>query len=496
MRTIKNNPSKREIRRRVLSTVTHTIIEFDMVRPGDRLLVGVSGGPDSIALIHILNDLVPQLSLKLAVAHLNHRLRDEADDEAAFVESICDGLGITCHSNSVDINRYRRCHKLSTEEAGRQMRYAFFTSVMEMYAYDKIALGHHADDNAEQVLMFLLRGSGSVGFAGIPPIRDGRIIRPLIRLSRKDILNYLRAFEIQSVSDRSNQDVRFLRNRIRQQLIPLLQRSYNPQIIPALNRLSEILRDENRWMLEMTVASYAEALRSRVDNQCQLSIHVLARLPKAARRQVLRKAISELKGDLRRISFTHVEAILQLIESNRPQSVVLLPGGWAVRRIDDSLCIIPRHHQKRSVDGQLIGQPSHTYNYHITKPLLLNDSPFVVHMSGLDWRICFSVIKNPADLTDLHKTGQGIALFDIDSLYFPLILRNALPGDRFKPFGLHGSQKLKKYFIDHKVPHHQRWNCPVLISGEHIIWLVGHRIAEGYSIRSNTRTILRAELAC
>jgi tRNA(Ile)-lysidine synthase len=126
----------------------------------------------------------------------------------------------------------------------------------------------------------------------------------------------------------------------------------------------------------------------------------------------------------------------------------------------------------------------------------MNDSPIDVHMSGLDWRICFSVIKNPADLTDLHKTGQGIALFDIDSLYFPLILRNALPGDRFKPFGLQGSQKLKKYFIDHKVPHHQRWNCPVLISGEHIIWLVGHRIAEGYSIRSNTRTILRAELAC
>ena len=460
-------------------------------------MIGVSGGPDSMALLHILNELVPELSLTLAVAHLNHGLREEAKDEAEFVKSISDGLGVNCHLDSVDVNRYRHRHRLSVEDAGRRMRYAFFSSVMRKYSYDKIALGHHADDNAEQVLIFLLRGSGSVGFAGIPPVRDGKVIRPLLRLPRKEILNYLNAFDIESVSDRSNQDVRFLRNRVRHQLIPYLQRSYNPQIISALNRLAEILRDESHWMSEMTAISYSKALLTRGNDQCRLSILALSKLPKAARRQVIRKAISELKGDLRRISFTHIEAVLQLIESKRSQSVVLLPGGWTARRMDENLCIFPGGTRKSAaLENRSDKRPSHQYCYHINKSLLLQDEPLIIHISELNRRVSFSVVEKSADLTDLHKTGQGIAFFDMNSLDFPLVLRNTQPGDRFTPFGLQGTQKIKKYFIDHKVARHQRWNCPVLISGEHIIWLVGHRIAEGFKVRSNTSMILRAELAC
>ena len=497
MRPKKKNLSKKEIHRRVTNTVRQTINEFDMVRPGDRVLIGVSGGPDSMVLLHILKDLVPELSLTLAVAHLNHGLRDEAKDEAEFVKSVCDGLDIDCHADSVDVNRYRHRHRLSIEEAGRRMRYAFFNSVMKKYSYHKIALGHHADDNAEQVLLFLLRGSGSVGFAGIPPVRDGKVIRPLLRLPRKEILNYLTAFDIESVSDRSNQDVRFLRNRVRHQLIPHLQRSYNPQIISALNRLSEILRDESHWMSEMTAISYSKALLSRGMDQCRLSILALSKLPKAARRQVIRKAISELKGDLRRISFTHIEAVLQLIESNRLESVVLLPGGWAVRRIDQSLCIYPGGNRKSTaVEDRSDNWTSHQYCYHINKSLLLQDEPLIIHISELNRRVSLSVVENSAVPTDFHKTGQGIAFFDMNSLDFPLVLRNTQPGDRFTPFGLQGTQKIKKYFIDHKVARQQRWNCPVLISGDRIIWLVGHRIAEGFKVRSSTSKILRAELAC
>ena len=497
MRPKQKNLSKKEIHRSVLNTVKQTINEFNMVCPGESILIGVSGGPDSMVLLHTLNALAPEMSLKLAVAHLNHGLREEAKDEAEFVKSICDGLGINCHLDSVDVNRYRLRHRLSVEDAGRRMRYAFFTSVMHKHSYDKIALGHHADDNAEQVLIFLLRGSGSVGFAGIPPVRSGKVIRPLLRLPRKEILNYLTAFNIESVSDRSNQDLRFLRNRVRHQLIPYLQRSYNPRIIQALNRLSEILRDEGHWMSEMTAVSYSEALLTSENNQCRLSIYALSKLHKAARRQVIRKAISEIKGDLQRISFTHIEAVLQLIESNRLQSIVLLPGGWAVRRIDESLCVFPGGSRKcAALEDQSDKRSSHQYCYHINKSLLLQDEPLIIHISELNWRVSFSVVENSVDQTDLYKTGQVIAFFDMNSLDFPLILRNTQPGDRFTPFGLQGSQKIKKYFIDHKVARHQRWNCPVLISGERIIWLVGHRIAEGFKVRSSTSKILRAELAC
>jgi tRNA(Ile)-lysidine synthase len=497
MQPKKKKQSKEAIKRRVLHIVKQTINEFKMVRAGGKVLIGVSGGPDSMALLHILNELVPELSLKLAVAHLNHGLRVEAKDEAEFVTSICDGLGITCHVDSVDVNRYRHRHKLSVEDAGRQMRYAFFTSVMHKYSYDKIALGHHADDNAEQVLIFLLRGSGSVGFAGIPPVRDGKIIRPLLRLPREEITNYLTAFNIESVSDRSNQDVRFLRNRVRHRLIPYLQRSYNPQIIPALNRLSEILRDESHWMSEMATISYTQALLPSGNDQCRLSVLALSKLPKAARRLVIRKAISKLKGDLRQISFTHVEAVLHLIESNSMQSVVLLPGEWAVRRIGESLCIFAGGCRKgTAVEDRSAKRPTHQFCYRIKKSFLQQDEPLIIHISELNRRISFSVIENSADVTDLHKTGQEIAFFDMCSLDFPITLRNTEPGDRFSPFGLQGTQKIKKFFIDHKVPRHQRWNHPVLMSGERIIWLVGHRIAEGFKVRPSTSTILRVELAC
>jgi len=490
-----NRFTHKGIRRRVLGSVRTTIAEFGMIRPGETVLIGVSGGPDSVALLHMLNELVPELSLKLAVAHLNHSLRKEADEEAAFVASICDRLGLACHISKVDVFGYRRRHKLSIEAAGRRMRYAFYKSVIEQYGYDKIALGHHADDNAELVLMFLLRGSGPVGFSGIPPVREETIIRPLIRLSRNDIEHYLEAVDLPSISDRSNQDNRFLRNRIRNELIPHLQRSYNPRIIPALNRLSDILRDESNWMAEVTATDYAQVLIAGGKGQCRLSAVSLMRLSTAARRRVIRKAISEVKGDLRRISFAHVEAILGLIASSSQRPVVALPEGLIVRRIDDSICIFADDRRKTARPGVFSEKSAPHFRYRVQRPQSPQHLPIVILIEEIGWRITFAVM-DVAEVGAVHNTGQGVVFFDIDSLTFPLILRNVQPGDRFTPIGLNGSQKVKKFFIDHKVPQERRWECPVLISGEHIAWLVGHRIADGCKLTPDTQWVLRAELAC
>ena len=488
-------PSKKEIGRRVLASARKTIIEFGMIRPGDAVLIGVSGGPDSVVLLHVLNELVPELSLKLAVAHLNHGLREEADEEAAFVASICDNLGLACHIKKEDVNCHRRRHKLSIEEAGRGLRYAFYNAVIAEHGYDKIALGHHADDNAELILMFLLRGCGPVGFSGIPPIRDGIIIRPLIRLARKEILSYLEAVDLRSISDRSNQDNRFLRNRIRNKLIPLLQQSYNPQIIPALNRLSDILRDESNWMAEQTASHYLDVRLPGGKGRCLLSAAAMMRLPMAARRRVIRMAISEVKGDLRRITFAHVEAVLRLAESSRQRPVVALPGGLAVRRIDGGIGIFADDRQQGHRPGASQKRRLHCFLYRVERPQPPQNLPVVVHIEEIGWWITFSLAE-VADLASVRKTGQAVAFFDMSSLIFPLILRNAQPGDRFTPYGLQGSQKVKKYFIDHKVPRERRWECPVLVSGDRIAWLVGHRIADDCKVTTDTRWVLRAELAC
>jgi tRNA(Ile)-lysidine synthase len=490
-----NRPPNPEIRRHVLASVRETIARFDMIHSGESVLLGVSGGPDSLALLHLIKELAPEFYLKLGVAHLNHGLRKEADAEAVFVTSICREMGVTCHVVKEDVNRHRRRHKVSAEEAGRQVRYTFYRSVAAQHGYDKIALGHHAGDNAELVLMFLLRGSGSGGFSGIPPVRDGMIIRPLIRLSRRDITDYLEAAEVRYMTDRSNQDNRHLRNRIRNDLIPLLQQSYNPRIIPALNRSADILRDEDHWMAAMTDSHFSEALVSFGKGECRLSVERMTSLPVGARRRVIRKAVAEVKGDLRRISFDHVEAVLRLIESHRPQHAVALPDGLSFRKSGDSLSL---SETRRQADGRpaAFGRIRRaTYHYRVNRPQSPLHAPVIVDLDEIGWRMTFAVVESGAVGT-VHKTGQTVAFFDMDSLVFPLELRNVQPGDRFTPYGCQGAQKVKKYFVDHKVSLGLRWECPVLISNGRIAWLAGHQIADACKVTPDTRWVLRAELAC
>jgi tRNA(Ile)-lysidine synthase len=295
MASTHNAPESSHARRRILETVKRTIAEYEMVVSGTAVLVGVSGGPDSVALLHILQHLTCEYGLRLAVAHLNHGLRKEADDEAEFVATLSAGLGLACFIKKEDVSHYRHRHRLSLEEAARIRRYAFYDDIAARHHFDKIALGHQADDNAELVLMFMIRGSGPVGFAGIPPVRAGRIIRPLIRLPRRDILDYLKTVGLAYVTDHSNRDMRFMRNRIRSHLVPLLRRSYNPKISAALNRLADIQREEQDWIEGIVDTLYRDVRLTDDANRLHLSITQLMRQPKAAQRRIIRKAIGRHK---------------------------------------------------------------------------------------------------------------------------------------------------------------------------------------------------------
>ncbi|MDP4855810.1 MAG: tRNA lysidine(34) synthetase TilS [Desulfobacterales bacterium] len=487
-----NAPENSRIRRRVLDTVKRTIADYKMVFSGNALLVGVSGGPDSMALLHILQHLAPEYGLRLAVAHLNHGLRKEADDEAEFVATASARLGLACHIKKEDVSRYRHRHRLSLEEAGRLMRYAFYDDVATRHHFDKIALGHQADDNAELVLMFLIRGSGPVGFAGIPPVRADRIIRPLIRLSRRDILDYLKAVGLAYVTDRTNRDMRFMRNRIRGQLVPLLRRSYNPKISEALNRLADIQREEQAWIEEIADTLYRDVRLTGDAHRRHLSIAQLVRQPKAAQRRIIRKAIVDIKGDLRRISFAHVRAAVDLLSVDRQDGRLDLPDGIALERIGNTLRVSKKSGPARPKPGAVEEIYPATFCYGVKKP---DEVAVIVTVAEIDYRVIFSTVAAGAS-ANLRQAGQQVAFFDIDSLIFPLTLRNVRAGDRFRPFGLQGTQKIKKYFIDHKVPREKRRACPVLLSGGRIIWLMGHRMAEDCHVTPATREILRAEITC
>lgn len=307
--------------------VHKTVLAHEMLAPGDSVLVGVSGGPDSVALFLALRKLAESLSLQLCIAHVNHCLRgEESDRDEVFVRELAASCGVDVYVEKIDVAAVARERKRSIEEAARDVRYDFYRSVAASRGAIRIALGHNSDDNAEQVLMNLLRGSGPRGLAGIPPVREGGIIRPLIRTTRQEILDYLKACGRSFVQDSSNQDVRFLRNRVRHELLPHLKAVYNPGVSVALNRLSAILSEEEDWMEAETLAVADTHLEWVDKNEIRLKRLFFSSAHPALARRVIRFALRGVKGDLKRISLGHIDDVLALILGRGTGKRLDLPG--------------------------------------------------------------------------------------------------------------------------------------------------------------------------
>jgi len=459
-----------------LSAVEAAIGHYHMLAQGDSVLVGVSGGPDSVALLHSLVAIAPKWSLRLVVAHLNHQLRGStADEEATFVSQIATGLGLPCEIASRDVAEYGSRNRLSVQEAARAVRYAFYDEAAADYSADKIALGHHADDNAESILIHLLRGTGPLGLGGIPPVRDGRIIRPLIDVTRKQILAYLEQQGSEYVIDSSNLDVDYLRNRIRHQLLPLLREEYNPNMVDSLNRLGSILRDEEDFW-DLTVRRVFQELSwNRTPNGMSLPVNRLSDLHPALLRRVLRHAVLSVKGDLKRIGRVHVEAVVRLVVGPSPSGHLDLPDGITVSRDREAVYFSSEPPQEIvAFEHDIPG---------------IQTTPIPEIGTTLKLLVCDS-----SEVSDPKSYPLTTALIDMETITFPLTVRSFKEGDRFNPLGMNGSQKVKTFFINQKVARSKRMHCPILLSGGHIIWVGGYRIDDSVKITEKTRKILKAEL--
>ncbi len=459
-----------------LSTVEATIRRHHMLESGDTVLVGVSGGPDSVALLHCLVALSDTWSLRLAVAHLNHQLRGEtADQEAAFVERLASKLDIPCEIGSRDAASYSSEHRLSVQEAGRKLRYGFYDEVAARFSAQKIALGHQANDNAESVLIHLLRGTGPRGLAGIPPVRDGRIIRPLIESTRQQILGFLKQGGFVCVWDHSNLDTKYLRNQIRHELLPALEKEYNPNVVSALNRLASIVRDEEDFFRQQAESTFQDLVLGKRPDRLHLSVPGMAGLHPAMLRRVIRHAVLSTKGTLKRLAHSHVEAVVRLVRGFGPSGRLDLPHGIRIVRDGKELilCLDP-------VDDA----PGFEYDISGTGTTLVRD---------IDSHLRLSVL-GADEVSDPKECPAGTALFDLKEVDFPLKLRTFKHGDRFRPLGMSGSQKLKAFFINNKISRSKRRRIPLLLSGGRIIWVAGHRIDDSAKVTEKTKRVLKAEL--
>jgi len=453
-----------------IASVRTTICRYDMLRSGDTVLVAVSGGPDSVALLHAMIAIRPDWSLRLAVAHLNHGLRKgPAEREAAFVKTLSESYGLSCEIGFEDVKPFSKKRHLSIQEGAREARYRFFRKVAAKFDAQKIALGHQADDNAESVLMHLLRGTGPRGLTGIPPVREDRFIRPLIETPRAQILKFLQQRGYPYTIDQSNFDPKYLRNRIRHKLMPFLKKHFSTDCGPALNRLALIMRDEETFW----ESAVAEAMNSVATDTGNTSIILkasgLAALHPALARRLVRHVVARLTGTLKRTRLDHVEFVLALARSPRFAGTLHLAHNVRVVR---------EHNRIVFRLGELSVRPP--FRVQIEKPgtVLVSEIGSILRLSPC----------NVEDVKDgLNHCRSATALFDMETISFPLVVRSFRRGDRFIPLGMSGSQKVKDFFINEKVPRSERMACPLLLSEGQIIWVGGHRISDRVKITERTR---------
>ncbi len=448
---------------KLLKKTVNTIKKYSMLSEGDRVLVGLSGGPDSVCLTVILDELKDNFNLSLHAVYVDHGLRPEAKDEQIFCKALCDRLGIGFYSKSVDVRGYVKERKLNIQEAARELRYQVFEEVSIQIKATKIALGHNADDQAETVLMRLLRGAGSKGLGGIPPVR-GKIIRPMIEIERGEIEKFLDISSTPFTIDSSNLKIDYLRNWLRLKVMPELKKQ-NPALVYSIDRTAEILRDEDAYLEIIVTKTLMRLISRKTDKTIELFIIPLENMERPILRRVLRRAINEIK-DIRGVDFVHIEDIIELIKKSKSGDMLNLSNG--IRAIKRYSTLLLTTEVSSSLKTHLLDIPGE---------LFLEE--------------CGTVFKTEiSESIEDTFDGKNTAVFGYDSLSLPLSVRMRQDGDYFYPSGFGKRKKLQDFFVDNKVPRDKRDTVPIIVSGKDIIWITGYRMDERFTAKKGTKRFL------
>jgi len=448
----------------ILDRIKKTIQEYKLLEKKDRILIAYSGGVDSTGLLNLLLELREGWSFELFLGHFNHKLRHTADEDEQFVKRIAQKYSLPIFVGSKDVRSYARAKKLNIEEAGRKLRYDFLKKTALKIGGAKIATGHTKTDQAETFLMRLMRGSGLRGLGGIFPLVEGMIIRPLIHVEHKDIEAYLKRKGIEFRIDESNLDRCFLRNRIRLDLIPYIQKNFEPEIVSSLGRIASIIREEDS-LLEKIAQEKTKKVISKKNNRISLEVKPLSSLPRAMARRVVRDFISELRGNLREISFEDVESVLGLRE-----------GKEFPLRKDH---ILRREQGQIFLKSKVTPKIKYEYRWEGKGPLEIKE---------LKLKFEGKKIKRGKSLC-LDFDDQTSAFLDLGKLIFPLLVRNRSEGDRYQPLGAPGQKKLKEIMRAKGIPLSERERRPVFLSGDKIIWILGLSVSEKFKVEEGTSDI-------
>jgi len=454
--------------------VKRTIDRYHLLKKDDRLIVGVSAGVDSMVLLHLLNAFREAFNFSLIVAHVNHGLRpEESEKEAELVQKESEQLGLPFEYGQFNVKEFQRLGGISPQDAARRIRFHFFYDLLQKHHAQKIVLGHNADDQVETVLLRLMRGSGLQGLKGMLPVQEGKVIRPLLEVWRGEIESFAIEKKIPFLLDSSNLKKDYLRNRIRLALIPLMEEEYQPNFKEIVLKTSSILREENDYLERGAEEAYQKIVQEEKDT-LSFKFSEYQSLHQAIKWRVVRKMLECMDARGRVLGegeWPEVQKIYEKLYKPSPSFLLELPHGARLEKRYDIVSV-----------GKGGVRP-------------LPPFEFELHSPG---RTFMEEIGKEVGIEEINRNQFGdydgsphTALMDYECLQFPLKMRNFRPGDRFHPLGAKGTQKVKEFFIDHKVPRFERPKIPLLISGESIAWIVGYRIDERVKVTEKTKRVLK-----
>ncbi len=466
----------------IINKIRSVIEKYNLITEGDRSLVCVSGGPDSVFLLHCLKDLKKKYKLELSIAHVNHNLRaGESDLEEAFVHKLSLDLRMPFYKCSVPTGLIAAEEKLSIEEAARNLRYNFFSNICHIHKIKKIILAHTKDDQVETIIMRILRGTGIKGLCGMRfKSRMGKLnlVRPLLEIEKQDILRYLEKNKIKYMIDSSNLKTDYFRNKIRLEIIPMLEH-YSPQIKESIFRIGVAAKQADDILQEKVKRIFSKIVTVKQKKAFYVDKQLFLKLPLVLRSGIIRKIISDLKGDLNGMDFKHVQIIDDFICKIDSKGKHLdLPRAVFVEKSRKFVCFQDKN--KKSARS-----------FKMIHRMLYLDKELKIPELNLSLKA--AKVKKAKVEKHLKNHSANVEYFDLDKMDFPLDVRLRKAGDLFHPLGGKGRKKLKKFFIDQKIEDEQK-DCTVLVVSSGIIaWVIGMRLGDPFKVTKKTKQILKIQ---
>lgn len=457
----------------MLDKVRKYILQNELIEKGDSILIALSGGPDSVCLLHILNRLKTEFNLRLGAIHINHLLRgEEAIDDENYVKELCGILKIESYIERIDIATIAENEGQSIELAGREERYKAFNKIKKNFGYNKIAVAHNSNDQAETVLMRLMRGSGLEGLTGIKAKRDGGIIRPILCLNRNEIERYCEEYKLEPRIDKSNYEKIYNRNKVRLDILPYMKENFNEDIIETLNRMALLLQKDNEYLEKVATSGFNKYCEEK-NNKIIVNKELFRNEEEAIITRILKMCFKSISNSYKNFEMKHIVDIMDLSKLGTNKEIHLT-NGVVVQNIYGDIIFKQRKNKEDTIQAREV---------YIKKEDLTNEIEFS------KYNIELQIISKKNNIE--FSNNDLIKFFDYDKIEEGIIIRNRKDGDKMVPIGMKGTKKIKDIFINSKVPKENRDIIPIVCFDEKIAWIVGVKVSEQFKVTSNTKQILK-----